>query len=104
MTKFFATARLVGAVVPRQATVEAATTLGAIEKLCELLGVSTTTDIEEFELLEVLGGDKYRSAARKTKADVKRREQKPAPTIKADVVKAAVFSETAYLGYKVRAA
>lgn len=64
MIKYFATVRLADG-RPQQCTVEADTIFAALDLVCKRAGVKSTTDLLEFELLEVLGNDRYRSAARK---------------------------------------
>lgn len=113
--KYYCLFRRTGEKIPSTMTLEANDPSDAIAEMCNRLGVFSTTSIAEFEILEVLGDNKYAPAAQKfatgTPATNRMSKAKaltvvpdvtPVPSKSAEETKPA--SERVYTHYQTKAA
>lgn len=76
MPKYHAVFKKEGSATPLTVLLTAASVTDAIIEMCTAAGVSGTTSITEFEILEVLGSDKYARVAMKPARVHKSAEQR----------------------------
>lgn len=104
MVKYVAMVKKKQGQTPVKCTFTATNIGAAINTMSQMMGVGSTAELYEFEVLEVLGTDSYKLAARKMPTKIK-------PHICASAIKSApekipkvVYNETEYSAYEVRAA
>lgn len=108
MAHYYAVIRLVGASTPNKIDIIADGTMKAIDEMVRGAGVATTSEIEEWEIMEILeDGAAYRPVSSKgPKRPRKTTEMIVAPPHTPSVVEAvaALYDEIAYVPYQATVA
>lgn len=84
--------------IPQRMLLSGDTVMQAVKAMCDMMHVSSTVDIAEFEILEVLSLGKYRMAARKNIQEEKNVQQA------APAIPPLNLDEPTYKSYTVRTA
>lgn len=98
MAKYFAVIKLSSKNLPQKMTFNAEGVSEAIKEMTKLAGVSSTINIAEFDLMEVLGNDTYRPAAIKNPREVKMRAR-VYPDVEVLISPVVPTGETTYAPY-----
>lgn len=100
MPKYHASVKRHGDSVPQRVMLDAEHIGKAIELMCAACSVKSTGDLAEFEILEVVGEDNYRIAARKIASQYKPPVTVTIPPVV--VTKEESYDERSYQPYRVR--
>lgn len=89
---------------PQKMLVSAVDVKKAMDLMVVASSVKSTTDLHEFEIMEVVGKDMYKLAAKKLPTKTKAHVQLPVVINKTELDRSAFFEELPYKSYKVRLA